>query len=486
VRKRLVAGAVALGVIVALTALMLPLRAELAVATCALILVVPVVVGTALGGIPVGAAAATLAFGTYDLLFVPPYGSFTMDRAQNWIPAGVYAAVVVVVARLTAKLERSRSMARQREEVTRRLYELSESLIGDKPLEDLLRLIASTIHQAFGARWVAVLMPEGATLAVAATAGERLSADELGALAPAPGQLQSLRAGHGAAEVVQLALSARGHPVGLVALAGIHPDGYDRQLLATYANQAALAIERSRLREQAMRSEILEEADRWRDALMSAVSHDLRTPLASMKAAVSTLRGNDVPLSDADRAELLELIEDQTDALDRLVTDLLDMTRIRAGALELRRQPVVVADLVSDALRVLGSQQPSPAVSSHLPADLPAVDVDPVLMVQVFANLLENAARYSPAGAAVEVTAAAENGTVTVAVRDHGPGIPAEERQRVFEMYNRIGGGGRAGLGLTIAKAFVEAHGEHIVAREAEGGGAELVFSMARAADVPA
>ncbi len=484
--KRSLAGALlALGGVALLTLVLLPFRAHFSVATAGLILIIPVVAGVAVGGLGAGVAAVAMGFVAYDVFFIPPYNSLSVGAGQNWVALVVYVVVMLAVARVVAILADARSQARQREEETRRLYLLSNLLIRDQPLGELLQRIASTIQQAFRPRWVAILLPEGDGLGVAATAGATLSDEERRDLSPAPGQVQSLRTGRQESEILRIALPAQHRPVGLLALAGASPDPHEWDLLQTYTNQAALALERSQLRRQALRAELLEEVDRWRDAMMGAVSHDLRTPLASVKAAVSTLRNDDGGLSPGDRAELLELIEGQSDNLDRLVANLLDMTRIRSGALELRRTAVPVVEVVDEAVQAVATELAPAQVTATVPGDLPPVDVDLVLMVQVLANLLENAARHSPEGCPIEVEAAAHNGLVEVAVRDHGPGVPFAERERVFEMFNRASGSGRAGLGLTIAKAFVEAHGQTIRVGDAPGGGAELTFTMPRAVVPP-
>jgi two-component system sensor histidine kinase KdpD len=234
-----------------------------------------------------------------------------------------------------------------------------------------------------------------------------------------------------------------------------------------------------------LRADLLEEVDRWQRALVGAVSHDLRTPLASVKAAVSALRRPDLDLGPADRAELLALIEQQSDRLARLVTNLLDMTRIEAGSLELRRESTAVSDLVAEAVLALGTTPGPGSLDTELPGDLPLVDVDPLVMVQVLTNVIDNALAHSPAGSPVEVRAGVERGHVVVSVRDHGPGVPEAERDRIFQLFNRRAGAGRAGLGLTIAKTFTEAHGEEITLRSPPGGGARFEVTMP-VAPVPA
>jgi two-component system sensor histidine kinase KdpD len=213
---------------------------------------------------------------------------------------------------------------------------------------------------------------------------------------------------------------------------------------------------------------------------LGAASHDLRTPLAAVKTAVSSLRQADARLSAQDRAELLELIEQQSDRLARLVTNLLDMTRIEAGALEIRPTVMPLDELVDEALGNLGGLVARERVRVKAPPDLPMLRIDHVLISQVLANLLDNAERVAPSGSVIEIAARVAPGTrdhVEIAVTDEGPGIAPGERERVFEMFSQDGRGGRAGLGLAIAKAFVEAHGGLIWIDPDVGGGARIVFT---------
>jgi two-component system sensor histidine kinase KdpD len=276
----------------------------------------------------------------------------------------------------------------------------------------------------------------------------------------------------------------------MLVLQEVHLADPDRSLLGTFANQAALAVDRARLREQALRARLLEEVDRWRSALLGAVSHDLRTPLASIKTAVSSLRQPGTSMVPADRAELLELIELQSDRLARLVTNLLDMTRIEAGALEPRPAAMAIDELVDEALAALGGLLPRDRVVLQVAPDLPLLRVDHVLISQVLANVLENAGRLSPPGSPIRIGARpaprSDAMRVEISVRDEGPGIVPAERDRVFEMFSQNGGGGRAGLGLTIAKAFVEAHGGRIWIDPDVSSGARVVFTVPGEARVAA
>ena len=228
-------------------------------------------------------------------------------------------------------------------------------------------------------------------------------------------------------------------------------------------------MERAQLREQAQRSELLEEVHRLRTALLGAVSHDLRTPLASMKVASSTLLDPTLSLSGADIDELHCLIDSQTDRLTRMVTSLLDMTRFQAGAVEIRREPCSLHELVSETVASLSPALGDRPVRVALPERLPLVHVDPLLVAQVLANLIETADRHAPPDSAITVAADARDGRVAVSITDSGPGVPPQERDVIFDRFVRYDTGGRSGLSLAAAKTFVEAHGEHIWVEDTPG-----------------
>jgi two-component system, OmpR family, sensor histidine kinase KdpD len=498
-RRALLGGGVALGGLALLVLVMVPFRSHLSIATPALVFVVPVVLGVVVGGFAPGAVGALAGFVFYDFFFLPPYNRLTVRTPQNWVALVVYAAVVLVVAQVVTKLVAAQEEAQRREEDANRLFEISQVLIGDLTLPQLLDHIAATVQTVFTPQWTALVLPEtdavtghpGQNLRVVARAGEDLTASELASLTASQGQTRSLGlVGDEATDRVAVALVASNRPVGLLALHDVRFARRDRALLGTFANQAALAVERAQLQDRALRSQVLEEIDTWRRSLMGAVSHDLRTPLASVKTAVSSLRATGSNLSDQDRADLLELIELQSDRLARLVTNLLDMTRIESGALEPRLASTPFDELVGEALDAVSGLVPSTRVRVEVAAGLPLLAIDHVLIAQVLANLVENAARLSPDSSPVRVGARLVDGpgpaVVEISVADDGPGIAAGDRERVFEMFSQISGGGRAGLGLTIAKAFVEAHGGTIWIDPTVTRGARLVFTVAGEAGVPA
>jgi two-component system sensor histidine kinase KdpD len=479
VRGRLVGSITGIVTSVCLGVAMLPFRSHLSIASVALVFVVPVVAGVIVGGFRAGVTSVIVGFLVYDFLFLPPYYRLRVGTAQNWVVLGVYAVVMLLVARVVANLRSARSEAQRRANETRRLFELSELLVEDRSVEELLETIVQAVATVFDVPGVALLVPEADRLEIAASAGEALSRDELRRLDPHSGIPVSLGIGPGPPhEVRTVALTAAGRPVGILAMRGTPDSEADRALLRTFANHAALALERAQLREQALRSEVLEEVDRLRRALMGAVSHDLRTPLATMKVASSTLLNPASPLSDTDAHELHGLIDVETDRLTRLVTNLLDMTRFDAGVLEVRRGPQSVRNLVDEALVALRPALGERPVLMALADSLPDVDADQILIGQVLANLLDNANRHSPPNSQITVTGRLRRDRIAISVADRGPGVPAEEREAVFDRFVRFDTGGRSGLGLTIAKTFVEAHGERIWVEDVPGGGARFVFTL--------
>jgi two-component system sensor histidine kinase KdpD len=498
-RQVTLGGVAALAGLAALSLMMLPVRDHLSLAIPALVFVVPVLVAVVVGGFLPGALGAVVGFILYDVLFLPPYNTLTVRSPQNWIALLVYVVVVLVVTRVVTNLQAARYEAQRREREAGRLFEFSQALIGDLSLFELVDHITDSVQTVFAPRWTALLLPggEGATgnpgpeLHIVSRAGQPLTPDDLRSLTDSGGQTRSLGLMEGGAPGrIAVALVSSNRPVGLLVLQEVQFARQSRAMLGTFANQAALAVERAQLQEQALRTRLLEEIDRWRGAMMGAVSHDLRTPLASVKAAVSSLRQDEGGLGPGDRAELLELIELQSDRLARLVTNLLDMTRIESGALDLRPAPIAFDELVEGALVAVSGLVPRARVSVEAPPDLPLLKLDPVLIGQVLANLLENAARLSPETSPICITARGGEDagvpSVEIAVADEGPGIAADEREQVFKMFSHHRGGGRAGLGLAIAKAFVEAHGGTIWIDPDVARGARVVFTVPIAVSVAA
>jgi len=463
-----------------LVAALLPLRGHLDAATPALVLAIPVVVGVAVGGFPVGVVGVGVGFLTYDALFIPPYGTLDVSAAQDWVALGVYAVVMLVVSRVVAALRRARAESRAGEADTRRLFEVSDLLIGDRPLADLLRQVAETVCSGFGLAGAALLLPRDDRLAVAAQAGEPLPEGALGGrLAPDATGTPIARMGQAGVRALPLVTAAQ--PVGLLVIQGRALAAHDQRLLAIYANHAALAVERGRLREEALQSRVLAEVDGWRRALLGSVAHDLRTPLASIKAAVSDLGDPTLPLTAAERQELLATVEGETDRLTRLLTSLLDVHRIEAGTLRVDRRCEPLLDIALEALDMLRGRLADHAVTVDIPPDV-AVEVDHTLTVQALANLLDNAARHTPKGTTVVLSARAGRPFVELALADQGPGVEPDRLRRYFDgprsAPDRSGSAIGAGVGLTIARTFVEVQGGRIAAGRGPAGGLRLRLQL--------
>jgi K+-sensing histidine kinase KdpD len=484
--KRTAMGAVAaLATMAVLTVAMLQLRGTLSIATTALILTVPVVIGVVVGGFRAGVLSVIAGFLIYDFFFIPPYQTLAVGAAQNWAALGVYLAVMLPVARVAARMNAARAKERRQGTELRELFAVSGLLLEDKPLEELLSAIVTTLAEVFGARQVALLLPEAGELKVAASAGEPLSAEQLRRVPP-PGALGSVggqptdRGG-----LLLLALTASGRPVGLLALSGQAADESEREPLLLFANQIALAVERAQLREQALRTRLTEEMAQLAKTLVAAVAHDLRAPLSSIKASSSTLSDPDLDLSPQARQSLAKLIDVQADRLADLVTNLLDMSRIQAGVLAPRRSLTQVADLVASVSDDVGPALQGRVLTTRIADCLPPVDVDVTLISRVLANLLQNAVRHSPKDSPIVIGARLTGPeTVEVSVTDHGPGISPSRRDEIFTVFERRADDSGAGLGLTIAKTFIEAHEQRIWVEEAPGGGARFCFTLPVAANV--
>jgi two-component system sensor histidine kinase KdpD len=251
----------------------------------------------------------------------------------------------------------------------------------------------------------------------------------------------------------------------------------DRRVLEAFAAQAAVVLDRERLREQAGEARQLEQGNAIRTALLAAVSHDLRTPLASIRAAVGSLRQTDVTWSSDDQAELLATVDVATDRLERLIDNLLDLSRLQAGAVRPLTRAVSLDEIVPRATEGV----PRERIRIDVPETLPLVNTDPGLVERVVANVVENALRYAPPGVPVVVSASDFGHAVELRVVDRGPGVPDEAKARMFEAFQRLGdspAGDGVGLGLAVARGFVEAVGGTLSADDTPGGGLTMVIAL--------
>jgi two-component system sensor histidine kinase KdpD len=357
---------------------------------------------------------------------------------------------VATVARRSAEVARARAEA-----------ETLARVAGTSADEDPLVPLAGQLLVAFGQQAVAVLRLEGgreARWTVEAGAGEPVPASPEEAT-------EALPLGDGA----------------VLALVGPALAAEDRHLLAAFTAQLGAALTRRRLQEGAAQAARLARADELRAALLAAVSHDLRTPLASIKACVTSLLADDVDWPLDATTEFLTTIDEETDRLTALVTNLLDMSRLQAGALSLHRRPIGVEEIVPAALSSLGDRARGDVVEVGVAETLPRVEADPALLERVLANLIDNALAWSPPGVPVRVEAGGVPGAVHVRVVDRGPGIPLAERDRVFLPFQRLGdrsSGAGVGLGLAVARGFTVAMGGELTVEDTPGGGTTMVVVL--------
>jgi two-component system sensor histidine kinase KdpD len=344
---------------------MLPVREDVTRATPALVLVLAVVAAGVVGGSLAAITTAVVAAAIYNLAFIPPFWTFKVNVAEDWVALGVFLVVAIAMGLLVAGQAERRRAAEQRETELRSLYE----------------------------------------------------------------------------------------------------------------DMRAMGEERERLTEEATRAQVLERLDEQRAALLRSVSHDLRTPLASIRAVASDLRDG-VVYDEPTRKELLDTVCDEAERLDRIVANILSLSRIETGALTPDRQAVAVDELVADRVRRLSGLFRQVRVQVDIPADLPLVDGDYTQLDQLVTNLLENAARYAPPASHVRVTAAERDGMVELRVADEGIGVPDWERRRIFEPFHTGEGSRSSGVGLAICKAIVEAHGGTIDVDRTPGGGATFVVTL--------
>jgi two-component system, OmpR family, sensor histidine kinase KdpD len=465
---RVVVGyAVALGGTAIASAVLLALRERVSTTNVVLVFLVVVVAAAANGGLGPGATAAALGFLAFDLLFLPPYGHLKVHDQEDYVSLAVYLLIALVVSVLVSTRERRQALAERRERETRTLYELSSRLLVHDDLQATLDQVARTVRSLFDLAGCAVLLAgeDGRRRPVAVDGDAGEDATRRGLAVP---------------------LRASGTEVGAIVLVTgegpPHLGEQELQVVRAFANQAALAVERDRQQEERARARALAETDRLRTALLNSVSHDLRTPLASIKASASSLLDPTVEWSPRQRREFLETIDQEADRLTRLVHNLLDMSRIEAGALDPRLVETALPDVTGPVVRLARSKSSQP-IEVDVPDDLPTVLVDPVRLDQVLTNLLDNARRHA-GGEAVAVRGRAVGGRVELRVVDHGPGIPEAERERVFDQFYRLRRNGRTpgdgtGMGLAISKGIVEALGGSIRVEATPGGGATFVVSLA-------
>jgi two-component system sensor histidine kinase KdpD len=417
------------------------------------------------GGLFPALLAAVGGFLLLNYFFTPPAHTFSVAKREDLVALVAFLVVAVSLSSVVdIAARRTREASRAGAEAAT-LFTLAGSVLrGSRPLPALLEQVRETF--ALDAVTLLERRPE-------APAGPDLEhTNQAWTVVACVGSPICLTPGEGDAEVhvddtYTLVLS--GHPLA----------AQDRRVLEAFAAQATIALRQERLEEAAATAGSLAEVDRVRTALLNAVSHDLRTPLASAKAAVGTLGMSDLSLSEKDRAELLDTAEESLDRLSGLVENLLDMSRLQAGAMALVIQPIDVADVISAALTSLGSA--ASQVIIRVPEETPEVQADPALLERAVANLVQNAVRHSPAGAPPQITASAYGTAVEIRVIDRGPGIPETDWDQIFQPFQRLGDRDNTsgvGLGLALARGLIEAMSGTLSPEQTPGGGLTMTISL--------
>jgi two-component system, OmpR family, sensor histidine kinase KdpD len=453
-RRQLAGAALAVAGLPALTALLVAWRGHLNLSDDLLIYLVAVVAVTVVGGFWPAVLAAVAASLLLNWYFTAPLHNFTIAEPKNLLALVLFVTVAVAVSSVVHLAARREADAARSAKETASLLSLAQTVLGgaDTPADVLDHLTAShggyaELLERVAGRWIRV--------ASSGAAGQDASVIRF--------------------EVrPDLALEVRGQAASATA-----------SLLAGYTAQAVAALDRARLRTQAAQAEALAEGNRMRTALLAAVSHDLRTPLASIKASVSSLRQTDVHWTEEDEADLLANIEQNADRLDALVGNLLDMSRLQTGSLAPFLRAIAVDEVAPVALRGLDGGD---ALQIVVPDDLPLVRADPGLLERVLANLFSNALRHSPPDQRPSLRAREDGDRVILDVIDHGCGVPADLKERIFEPFARLDERSPGvGLGLAVAKGFAEAMGGAIVAIDTPRGGLTVRVTMpALTSDVPA
>lgn len=485
-------------------------------------------------GLYAAVLASVVAFLSFDFFMIPPLYAFTVDKFEEWLALFVFLVTAIITSQLAAALRWRAEQAKAQEHETRILYELMQATNREENLDQQLDIIAGTALKVFtpwGMRNCSILLPDATGKlrvqgsAKTADKQRQLTQDEQVTAAWVMRHAQTVEL-YDSAPVAQTSPTSAPRAIvrstsslhetrryvrmiplmmGKTVVGVMHllvednPRLFDVEsrlgevrdlsnertaFFWAFADQAAAVIERARLRQESLQVEVLRRTDTLRAALLSSVSHDLRTPLSSIKAAASSLLQDDVQWDEEARRSFALSIERQADRLNRLVENLLDMSRIEGGALKPEKEWYPVNELIHDVLGQMAPLLQGRVVETHLPDDLPPVKLDYLEIDQVLTNLIENALRYTPAQSVIEISAQAGDGKVEISVADRGSGIPPDEIDHIFDKFYRVkamDGSARSsgsGLGLAVSKGLVEAHGGRIWAENRPGGGAVFRFTL--------
>ena len=430
--------------------------------------------------------AAVVNILAFDFFFVPPRFSFAVADFQYVVTFAVMLTVALIIGNLVANVRAQTRVAGARERRTALLYAMSRELTATRGLEDLARVAVKHVAETFDGQSVVLLPDAAGRLKYPHSAAE--AASLLGSDLSVAQWVYDHSVPAGLGTDTLLALTAQYLPLkgsfstlGVLAVLPrqrrrlLLPE--QRHLVETFAGQIALALERARAQEEAESARISAETESLRNTLLASISHDLRTPLAVITAASSALNDESMVFEAAARRSLTGQIEGKAKEMSGIISNVLELIRLETGSVALRRQWITLQDLLNPSLERLEARLAGRPITVTLPPDLPALNIDGALMVQVFMNLLENVAKHTPSGTAVAVSALREVGFLRIDVEDEGPGLPAGDPTRLFDKFQRgqeESNTGGAGLGLSICRAIVNLHGGHVDAITKPAGGARF------------
>lgn len=455
--------------------LSLLLNRVLDVSNVALVLLVAVLASAVTFGLWPSLFAGLICALAYNFFFLPPFYSFTISDPDNVVTLLVFVLVAAIASNLTARVRTQAIVARQRAATTEDLYRFSRKLAGIATLDDLLWATAYQVAHMLRLH-VVLLLPEGEDLHVRAGYPPEDTLEEADLAAAKWAFDHGQEAGRGAdtlpgARRLFLPMRTARGTVAIVGLdsakasepteAILTPD--QRRLLDSLSDQTALAIERLHLSQEMDRARVAAETEKLRSALLTSISHDLRTPLASILGSATSLRQYRAQLSETDQDQLLGTVQEEAERLNHFIANLLDMTRLESGALVPNIELIDLGDVAGSLLRRVQPLTKDHKVVLDLEPGLPLLRMDPVLFEQALFNLMDNAAKYAPQDTAITLRARREQGAVKVQVLDEGAGLPEQEQERIFDKFYRVRSGDRkragTGLGLAIARGFIEAMG---------------------------
>ncbi len=437
-------------------------------------------------GLALAAAASGAAALGFNYFFLPPIGAFTIAETQNWIALAAFLATALIGSNLANRLQAARAASDRRGRELELLYDLGQRLLAPDSTAELLRALPFSIASAFRCACSAVYLVEGAQVHVSGH-GPPPPIERLQAAADARGPLAGPVAG---SVLVPLAVGVR--PVGAIYLACEtaeifpHAQGLpSAETLEAMSSLVALSLERAAAVEKLVHANAAAESDRLRATLLDAVTHDLRTPLTSIKASVTSLLSQTALRADQ-REELLTVIDEESDRLNRLIAEAVEMAELDARSVRLDRQADAIVPLFEEVLEGAAPRWPDRAVRLHAADPGCRAHIDRALVAKVLLHLVENAAKYSAAGAPITVSVEPRGKSVLVSVADRGPGIEPAEQRRIFDKFYRnpvqryrVQG---SGMGLPIARAIVEAHGGTLTVESSPGAGSTFRFTLPAAA----